>query len=166
MSPRVSHRAHFLPEITRSLSASHLSFTRPSSPSPRMTRSPPSPWQRYGVRSTSRHFILPPRSSQGNTPTYRVLVPAPIVHATMASTGEADAITRNGNLYVGRDEVMLAGLVGVGVGVGAYGGEEGGSKEVMGLSRRCGRTCGRTYGLREEGVGEDFGGMKRVMGRG
>jgi hypothetical protein len=81
----------------------------------------------------------------------------------MASTGETAALTRNGNLYVGPDGVMLAGLVGAGWGRMVE--KSGKSKEVTGLSWRCGRRCGTAYRLREEDVGEDVGKMRRVVGK-
>lgn len=288
------HRAHFLSEITRSLPASTLSFNKTllslsQSPGSAVvtltftdgtTSSHPLVLAADGINSTARRFLHPPHLSPkfAGQHAYRALVPSPLFHATMASTGAADTLTGNGNLYLGldgvvitypvahgafvnmvgirrsggdtwdhggewvvpatrgemegdfegwdgrlvrllgeygagekwglfhyphgerywkgrvallgdaahattphlgagagqamEDAVVLVGLLGevkgrvgedgvVGAVLAAYDEvRRGRSQEVVRLSWRC----GRTYGLREEGVGEDFGEMRRVMG--
>lgn len=286
------HRAHFLSEITRSLPPSKISFNKTLvslSQSPDSvtltftdgtTPTHPLVLAADGIKSTARRFLHPPHllPQFAGEYAYRALVPSPVFHATMASTGAADTLTGNGNLYLGldgvvitypvsrgafvnmvgirraaspvwphggewvvpttrgdvekdfegwderlvrllgeysagdkwgmfhyphnerywkgrvallgdaahattphlgagagqamEDAVVLVGLLGEVKGrvgerrvveavLGAYDAvRRGRSQEVVGLSRRC----GRTYGLREEGVGEDFGEMRRVMG--
>ncbi|KAK1829737.1 mannitol 1-phosphate dehydrogenase [Podospora conica] len=116
------HRAHFLDEIIRFIPATHVSFNKTlisltQSPdtdvvtltfSDATTATHPLVLAADGIKSTARRFVHPPTL----TPTfageyaYRALVPSSVFRAAMA-TDDADTLTRNGQLYLGRDGVII-----------------------------------------------------------